>query len=59
MGKFFGPGGAAEGDVMAKALLDFVQKVKASDRKIEKFGVMGYCWGAKVMLINLLSEDAY
>jgi len=47
MGKFFGPGGPANPTVMQKKLIEVVEEIKGGG-EVEKFGVMGYCWGAKV-----------
>jgi hypothetical protein len=47
MGKLFGPGGLANAGVMGAKLREVVDAIKA-EGGVEKFGVVGYCWGAKV-----------
>lgn len=51
MGKYFGPGGLASADVLSAKLLSVVDAIKAQG-DVDKFGVLGYCWGAKVSHIS-------
>jgi dienelactone hydrolase len=50
MGRFFGPKGPANAGVMLEKLKSVVEKIKEENSAITAFGVMGYCWGAKVSL---------
>jgi dienelactone hydrolase len=50
LGKFFRPGGPGEAGTMLAKLLSFVKVLKEANSGITKFGVMGYCWGAKVSI---------
>jgi hypothetical protein len=46
MGEFFGPGGPCYPPTMIEEVMGVVKEIKESG--VEKIGVMGYCWGAKV-----------
>jgi dienelactone hydrolase len=51
MGKFFGPGGPASiADTVTK-LKEVVEAIKKDSPGVKKFGVVGYCWGAKVCMV--------
>jgi dienelactone hydrolase len=58
MGKMFGPGGSANAGVM-KAALEKVADVIKTQHPVEKLGVLGYCWGAKVSRLLLLQQNNY
>jgi dienelactone hydrolase len=47
MGKMFAPGGSGNADVLKASVHKVVEEIKAQGT-IEKFAVVGYCWGAKV-----------
>jgi dienelactone hydrolase len=47
MGKYFGPGGPAQANKMIGQLEAVVKDLKEKE-KLEKLGIVGYCWGAKV-----------
>jgi len=49
MGKLFSPGGGASVDVLSAKLLSVTEEVKGS---VEKIGVLGYCWGAKIVCLT-------
>lgn len=46
--KFFGPGGPAEIPATVEKLKEVVEAIKKENPNVKKFGVIGYCWGAKV-----------
>ena len=50
MGKFIGPGGPADVAPVVKLMPDLVEAIKKENPNIKKFGIIGYCWGAKVRL---------
>ncbi|KAF2430405.1 hypothetical protein EJ08DRAFT_679211 [Tothia fuscella] len=51
MGKYFGPSGPAGAAGMIKKLENVVEALKGEG--MEKFAVVGYCWGAKVSFLKL------
>jgi dienelactone hydrolase len=53
MGKYFSPGsGPAAADVMMGKLKAVVDALKANASGVEKYGLMGYCWGAKIVSLS-------
>jgi len=52
MGKYFGPGGTGNVNVVSDLLTKVVEDVK-SKGTVKQFGVVGYCWGAKIVSISL------
>jgi dienelactone hydrolase len=56
MGRMFGPGGSANAGVMKTALEKVSDAIK-TQHPVEKLGVLGYCWGAKVSPLLLLQQN--
>jgi len=50
VGSYFGPQGPANADVMLSKLLSIVDVLK-EEKSVQKLGVVGYCWGAKIVSV--------
>lgn len=51
IGEFFGPGGPANVPATIEKVVSAVKGIKESG--VERIGVMGYCWGAKVCELGI------
>lgn len=60
MGKYFGPSGPGEAQKMIGALLKVRESLGGSDfGHFEKFAVVGYCWGAKIAVLNCMADSKF
>jgi len=58
MGGYFGPQGPANADTMLAKLLGVVDAIKKSD-SVKKLGVVGYCWGAKIVSLSCAADTPF
>ncbi|KAF2666192.1 hypothetical protein BT63DRAFT_458558 [Microthyrium microscopicum] len=58
IGKYFGPDGVGNPGVVTGLLKKVVEEIKGAGT-VTKFGAVGYCWGAKIVSINLTEGTAF
>jgi len=58
MGKMFAPGGSGNADVLKASVHKVVEEIKAQGT-IEKFAVVGYCWGAKIVSLSAVEGSVF
>ncbi|KAF2100507.1 dienelactone hydrolase [Rhizodiscina lignyota] len=60
MGRYFGPSGPADAQKMIGALLSVREKIGSGEfGQFEKFGVIGYCWGAKIAVLTSMADSKF
>lgn len=60
MGRYFGPSGPANAQKMLSSLLAVREKVSSGEYgAFEKFGVIGYCWGAKIAVLASMEGSKF
>ncbi|OCK74917.1 hypothetical protein K432DRAFT_420081 [Lepidopterella palustris CBS 459.81] len=59
MGSYFGPQGPADANTMLAKLLSVVNAIKETSSPMEALGVLGYCWGAKIVSLASTADTPF